>query len=175
MLENKASLLDKLGQNVNERKKNISCEISACSLKSDQEVFEESFLCDRDDEMEKTIQLSCPPVQKEIRLMKSVHLNKDKLEMNGISEISNVQNLKKEEPRNEGDMVKSALLMKEDEIKSLKKKLLFKEKIIQAEILEKTTAKFSLKEALSLKKINELSLSVTGNSIKEEQISSGFV
>ena len=65
-------------------------------------------------------------------------------------------------------MVEPALLMKEDEIRILKKKFLFKEKIIQAEILEKTTAKFSLKEALSLKKINELSLSVTGIRIMAE-------
>ena len=65
-------------------------------------------------------------------------------------------------------MVEPALLMKEDEIRILKKKFLFKEKIIQAEILEKTTAKFSLKEAPSLKKINELSLSVTGIRIMAE-------
>ena len=88
------------------------------------------------------------------------------IEMNGISIINNDQNLKKEKV---GDMVNSALLMKEYEIRSLKKKLLIKEKIIQTEILEKTSAKSSLKEAISqLDKINELSLSVIGHRIKAE-------
>ena len=101
-------------------------------------------------------------------LMKSVHFNEDKPEMNGISVLNNVQKLKKEEPKIK-DMVKSPLLMKEDEIRSLKKKLLFKEKVIQAEVLEKKIAKSSLTEALSqLDKINQLSLSLTGIRIKAD-------
>eukprot|EP00091_Calanus_sinicus_P007681 TRINITY_DN18869_c0_g1_i1.p1 TRINITY_DN18869_c0_g1~~TRINITY_DN18869_c0_g1_i1.p1 ORF type:complete len:108 (-),score=36.12 TRINITY_DN18869_c0_g1_i1:85-408(-) len=91
----------------------------------------------------------CPSAE----LIKSEHFDKVKLEMSGISVLNNVQNLKEADPRKneEGkvDLFKSALFVKEEEIKSLKKKLVLKEKIIRAEILEKTSAKTSLMEALS--------------------------
>jgi len=165
--EIEASLLGKLEQQ-NESQKNNSNDIAACSRKSGQEKFE---VCSTDDISEKTNHLSkkypeFPSVLKEIKLNKSVYFEKDKLEMNGISVLHDVKNMKEAEPRKDGerkvDLVKSALLMKEEEIRSLKKKLLVKEKMIQAEILEKTSAKSSLKEALSqLDKINQLSLTVT--------------
>ena len=78
---------------------------------------------------------------------RSVHSDV-KLEMNGISELDNDEYLKKAEPIEEikEELVKSALRRKEEEMKSLKKKLLFKEKIIQAEVLEKKTAKSRLRK-----------------------------
>jgi len=170
--ESEASLFCKLEQQ-NESHKNNSNDIAiaACSRKSGQEKFEDSLFCSTDDISEKTNHLSkkypeFPSIIKDIKLNKSVHFEKEKLEMNGISVLHDVKNMKEAEPRKDGerkvDLVKSALLMKEEEIRSLKKKLLVKEKMIQAEILEKTSAKSSLKEALSqLDKINQLSLTVT--------------
>jgi len=86
---------------------------------------------------------------------KKVFDDDQKQEVEGISGLGNISvNVSKEE----GILPKSLLDQKDEEIRSLKKKLLFKEKTIQTEIMKKTAVENDLKQLLSqLGEINQLS------------------
>ena len=100
--------------------------------------------------------------------------DKVKLEVEGISVLGNgKEEVKKtENPEEEKEeLVASVIAQKEEEISNLRKKLHIKEKMIQTEIMEKTAAKSSLKEALSqLDQINQLSHVMAGKpGVKAEE------
>jgi len=74
-----------------------------------------------------------------------------------VAKISELSNGKDKISKEEALLPRSLLDQKDEEIRSLKKKLLLKEKMIQTEFMEKTAAKVNLKKVISqLGEINQL-------------------